>query len=377
MAFGRVGSGGGDVDGEDISPASVDTPKLFTESGIYDAIVWTDGGTYYAVGRNSLIDSGNDAPTVLQSALDHPVDDNRDVGRVAVAKGTYPIGTTVDVREGVKADISEGAVFEADADVDLFNFLPDSQWSGGAINCDTGVGFTSSAVVHEGTDSGAVQHGPRNTTTVENLFIQLPTTSGTGVHLRTSAVDLNHVTWTTHRNVSVFQGSKCFHLDNPDTTDIKPYTNANFFDTCWTFNSEESFVIDGPGDSDAAGNRFSGCQVQANADSTRAFEINGNGNIFDGCFVWDWSQASTSISVNFSGGTQKNRWYGQARRSDIDNSGRNNVNGYASVGTSPGNSAVWQGYEQTASNLGVVIWDTSTSPATGYRAFGGSFIQIT
>jgi hypothetical protein len=371
-----------DPDGDGVyslkNGSGISIGQLFTESTLYDAVVWTDGSSYYADGPTGEIASGGDAATVIQAALDYPVDDNRDTGRVAIRKGLFPLGTTVDVREGVKVDVNEGAIFEPELDVDLLNFLPDSQWSGGAINARNGVGYTSSAIVHQGTSSGGVQHGPRNTTTVENVFVALPDTTGTAVHLRTTATDLEHVTWTTHEEVSVFRGQYGFHLDNPNTSSsVTPYTNANFFDTCWTFQTVRSFELEGPGGSECDGNFFTGCQIQAGGNSEKAFYVDGGrNNQFFGCFPWDWGAAATAEAIEMTSSSIRNQYVGEVTRSQVADNGANSINGYSEAGTAPSNSAKWQDNEGAAENLGVLIWDTSTSPPTAYRALGGSFIPI-
>jgi hypothetical protein len=363
----------------DVNNSAVSTEALYTASRIYDAVVWTDGTTYYADGRSTEISSGSSFSTVFQAALDSVVTTNRDNGTVAVAKGTYSVDGLVDIREGVTVDASQGAVFEPESDSDMLRMRPDAAWHGGAVNCRNGVGFSSDVFRHEGTSSGPVMHGPRNQTPITDVFIALPDTTGTAVALRPLSEDSNHVTWTYHNRIAIYNGEYGFALDVPGTTGLTtpPYANANYFSNCVTFQTVNSVYIDAPDESAAYGNSFDAFGIQAGDNSERALEIaNGDNNQFDNWMVWDWNIAAFGIAVNFASGTEGNRFDGSVNPSYANDSGSNAINGYSDVSTAPSNSARWQGKEDVAEELGILIWDTSTSPPTPYRAFNGSYIAI-
>lgn len=98
-----------------ISPDYVDTPELkggaSSSSGsggkqVADVVVWKDGsGTIYAETEDSEIDSGSNASTVIQSAIDHAGGDG---GMVYITAGDYTIESYLSLSAGNVALVGAG-----------------------------------------------------------------------------------------------------------------------------------------------------------------------------------------------------------------------------------------------------------------------------
>lgn len=345
---------------------------LYSPSKAADAVVRTDGTTYFADGEGGSISSGTDAATVLQAALDDlAAADNRDNATLFVAKGVYSLGGTVDVREGVKMVLSEGAYLVPTTDANLLNILPDGEVHGGVLDCrENGAvsAFSSDAVHIEGTDGGAVNFDGRNDTRVQDLFIKLPDGTGKGVVLNASSQADMHVTWVTVSGIAVFRGADAIFLNTQNPANGSTWVNANRIQDISIYQSNYGIRASGTSGNEITGNTISGIMMQPDANSASFVEFAGtcNFNQFKNMFYWDWGIASSTTAVVLDGNTRGNQYEGNLYFDDVQDNGTNMVNGQSYAGTVPGSSAKWQNNEAVAYNLGVTIWDTSTTPNTPY-----------
>jgi hypothetical protein len=105
---------------------AVEADRTFTNSRSVGVVVWTDGTDYYADGTSGTVDSGADAASVIQSAVN-------EIAGVYIAKGTYNISSTIDIPTGtsVYSDLAgkggEGAAeLVASASIDNIFSLNDT-----------------------------------------------------------------------------------------------------------------------------------------------------------------------------------------------------------------------------------------------------------
>ena len=124
---------------ERISPGydSLNTEDLFTETLPADAYVYKHGSSVYAAASDTsvgLIDSGSDASTVIQSAVDQHTDST-----VYIASSTYDISSTITISS--KDELVGGGwttVLNATADINVVEATSDTkEWAVRNLKFDT------------------------------------------------------------------------------------------------------------------------------------------------------------------------------------------------------------------------------------------------
>jgi len=78
--------------------------NIFTASRSADVVVWKDDGTVYADGKDDLVDSGSDASSVIQSAINHI-----SKGKIKIDNGNYTLSSTLNLSSNI---LLEGSGFK-------------------------------------------------------------------------------------------------------------------------------------------------------------------------------------------------------------------------------------------------------------------------
>ncbi len=125
--------------------------------------------------------------------------------------------------------------------------------------------------------------------------------------------------------------------------------------------------------------------------------INGSRNTVTGCVSRDTQETPTQrsgievpgdrnliVGGSFTGnatqdirvGGVENQFWGVTFDTITDNGTRTVVNGNGTNSGDPNTTGQWNGNASRAYDLGVTVWDTSTSPATPFKATpSGSWVQ--
>ena len=234
----------------------------------YSSIIHKEGSTYIArKSDGSLINSGTNAQTVIQSALDLG-------GAIYFAKADYNLtgSTTMNLSASIKTHLifAKGSRVQAtnNTTMDIFTI--------------TDVGYDMVRITGLVTDE-------QTSYTKKYTGVKMTSATGTGV--------------------AFCQLTDCYFwkpnigVELETTTDLG-YINANYFDNVSVIGPKAAaFLFDYTTNGDIASNCFVNCQIQMDGDSLVGWkDVNSDNNVFIQCFVWDAQETATEWSISNSAG---------------------------------------------------------------------------
>ena len=222
----------------------------------------------------------------------------------------FEIYSTIEIDDNIVVDM-QGATFEAVDDIDIVEMSPGCELRNGIITTidndleDSG-GFHSACIVF---DAGETDNFGDEITTIENLQLESTNQNGTGVLFNCDG-NGEFISFVTVRDVTTDHFDYGFHLNcSGGTSGSGSYINSNRFynikgDEDSKFIYLERNTGEAHGDSDVDGNSFYSFDFQSGTETECVVYTEGRYNGFNG-FIWDWSIAGGSNSIEFSSDTQR------------------------------------------------------------------------
>lgn len=270
--------------------------------------VWRDGDNYFAKDENGyLAFSGTNASGIIQNAIDAAA--TQGGGDVYLLGGEKPstaflISYSIIVKEYVhlRGQASHGSthcILRVYADVP------------GIIVNTGGVSVSNLYidVLYDGYNHAAIFLNSStgvNRVSISNVQIYRLRTYGyddaTAIHLNSLATNYG-IQFTRFYGVYIQGGFKYGVLVNASDAagGTHPWANGNEFVSCTIDGAQYGFVLFNSGDGVTNNNQFTDCRVQAQSDANgytaEGIRIDGDGNTFINCKVWDMPSGNFSVHV--------------------------------------------------------------------------------